>query len=217
MPDLPSIDDAVDPRLSAYYEQLDALTAAALAGGIDEGQFIAEMERVVTAAALLVYLLGGGTEATAESDAAYQERRRQNLNSIRVLADDIYSGRYSESDEKTAAEGRNELQNRLLLWTFGLAAFYDLGKSQQSEVAFTEDGQAVELTETWHLGSTEQHCATCAGLDGITLTIAEWNELGLDPRGPDLNCGGWRCDCSRTADGLPSDGIATALRALGIS
>jgi hypothetical protein len=51
----------------------------------------------------------------------------------------------------------------------------------------------------WKLGATEQHCATCAALNGITAYARDWDELGVHPQQPEnklLECGGWRCDCS---------------------
>ena len=54
----------------------------------------------------------------------------------------------------------------------------------------------------WKLGATEQHCSTCAGLNGIVAFAREWDELGVHPQGAPndiLECGGWRCDCSLEA------------------
>jgi len=53
----------------------------------------------------------------------------------------------------------------------------------------------------WTLGATEEHCETCAGLNGIVARASEWDELGIHPQGAPndaLECGGWRCDCSLT-------------------
>jgi hypothetical protein len=51
----------------------------------------------------------------------------------------------------------------------------------------------------WHLGKTEQHCPSCAALDGIVAFATEWEASGVHPQGAPndaLECGGWRCDCS---------------------
>jgi hypothetical protein len=53
----------------------------------------------------------------------------------------------------------------------------------------------------WKLGKTEQHCETCAALDGVVDYAAEWERTGLHPQGaenPLLECGGWLCDCTLT-------------------
>lgn len=51
----------------------------------------------------------------------------------------------------------------------------------------------------WKLGATEQHCSTCAALNGIVAYAREWEEVGIRPQNPPnsaLECGGWHCDCS---------------------
>ena len=55
-----------------------------------------------------------------------------------------------------------------------------------------------EIRLVWRLGATERHCSTCAALDGIVATAAEWEASGYRPQhapNPLLECGGWRCDC----------------------
>ena len=50
----------------------------------------------------------------------------------------------------------------------------------------------------WELGETEQHCTTCAALNGIVARASEWEELGVKPQSAPndvLECGGWKCDC----------------------
>jgi len=50
----------------------------------------------------------------------------------------------------------------------------------------------------WRLGATEEHCSTCARLNGVVATAAEWQASGVRPQHPPnpyLECGGWRCDC----------------------
>lgn len=51
----------------------------------------------------------------------------------------------------------------------------------------------------WTLGATEEHCITCAALNGICAFAEEWEEAGVYPQNAPnqaLACGGWRCDCS---------------------
>lgn len=50
----------------------------------------------------------------------------------------------------------------------------------------------------WQLGATEEHCATCAWLDGQRHRRRWFTERGYIPRQPGndkLECGGWNCDC----------------------
>ncbi len=51
----------------------------------------------------------------------------------------------------------------------------------------------------WRLGATEEHCDTCAALNGIVAWASEWQLADVHPQSPPndaLDCGGWRCDCS---------------------
>jgi hypothetical protein len=53
----------------------------------------------------------------------------------------------------------------------------------------------------WMLGATEEHCPTCAALNGIVAFATEWETAGFRPQNAPndlLACGGWRCDCSLT-------------------
>lgn len=53
----------------------------------------------------------------------------------------------------------------------------------------------------WKLGATEQHCSTCAKLDGIVAYATEWDQARFQPQAPPnplLECEGWRCDCTLT-------------------
>lgn len=47
----------------------------------------------------------------------------------------------------------------------------------------------------WELGNTEEHCTDCLALNGQVKTSSEWLSAGIAPQSPDLECGGWLCDC----------------------
>jgi hypothetical protein len=56
---------------------------------------------------------------------------------------------------------------------------------------------------TWHLGKTEQHCASCSKLDGTRHRLSYFTSRGLIPQQPGsetLACGGWACDCTVRSD-----------------
>lgn len=204
-------DRETDGRIERHYDELQELTRLALEGEIGRGEFEARMRDAVTAALLLAYLMAGGSPQNEEAQRAIQQQEAKSAVAITRLADDIYSGRYNArtADEalpgrppQTAQEGWEKLKNRLLLWVGTMASMFWLGHN------YSPDGQ---VTETWRLGRTEQHCETCAALDGVTLTRAEWARLGYYPRSPQLACGGFHCDCSRSPEGLPSDGIQSVM------
>lgn len=49
---------------------------------------------------------------------------------------------------------------------------------------------------TWQFGNTIEHCSDCAKYNGQTKTRAEWQEIGLVPQSPELECQGYQCDCT---------------------
>lgn len=52
----------------------------------------------------------------------------------------------------------------------------------------------------WHLGSTEQHCTTCASLNGKKHPAYWYIERDYIPRKPGaaMDCNGYNCDCYLT-------------------
>ncbi len=50
----------------------------------------------------------------------------------------------------------------------------------------------------WKLGSTKEHCKTCATANGQIHRMKEWMRAGVMPQGGRLICGGWRCECTLT-------------------
>ncbi len=53
---------------------------------------------------------------------------------------------------------------------------------------------------TWHLGATEEHCDTCAELNGTNHRASWYIAHDYIPRKPgaSMECGGYNCDCSLT-------------------
>ncbi len=82
------------------------------------------------------------------------------------------------------------LLSRAELW----AAQYGTAYDEAARLIALENGDNLK----WELGATEQHCNSCASLDGVVAPAKLWEELGVHPKdGPNdkLDCGGWRCDC----------------------
>jgi hypothetical protein len=94
-----------------------------------------------------------------------------------------------ESRSGTLDEFRQKFRSRIDLWVnrytdvIGRARVYFGGKTRLK----------------WTLGKTEEHCETCAALNGIVAFASEWELAGIKPQSPPnemLACGGWNCDCS---------------------
>lgn len=103
-------------------------------------------------------------------------------------------------DARTNNKPVEPLQARVELWT-----------NRYNEVV----NLAMRMCEPkmnyrWELGATEQHCSTCAALDGIIASGQDWEESGYHPQGAPnemLECGGWRCDCRLVpTDDKPTEG-----------
>ena len=115
---------------------------------------------------------------------------------------------FAEAVENAALEDApiDPLYSRIDLW----ANRYD-ETINDARMHFSQR-QGDDLRLVWRLGATEQHCTTCAMLDGIVATVAQWRASGYRPQhAPNarLECGGWRCDCQLepTDEELTSSGI----------
>lgn len=177
-------------KTEAYYNR--ALNQAVLdfyRGDIDAGDFIDEMIRLIEGQFGRAWNEGSRDvgvdpkEHTPEDDAALQERIDQETEHILD---------YAEAIEKAKIEGTpvGPLQARVSLW----ANRYN---EIVNEARIHFGAERVRLK--WELGATEQHCATCAELNGIVANAEDWEASGFHPQSAPndaLECGGWQCDCS---------------------
>lgn len=88
-------------------------------------------------------------------------------------------------------KGYEQFRNRAEMW----ANRYDDAYNRAIADIALEQGDKLE----WVLGQTEEHCETCAALNGIVALASEWDETGVKPQQPPnsaIECGGWKCDCS---------------------
>ena len=60
-------------------------------------------------------------------------------------------------------------------------------------------GKGNQMLE-WHLGETEEHCDTCAKLDGNAHRASWYRDHDYIPRKPGaaMICNGYNCDCRLT-------------------
>lgn len=190
-------DGAIDPTLAAYQGELLDLSTQAINGDLSQPEFEGQMRDEVTNALMLAFLLGGGNINDPAAQAAIDEQRQLAFSSIGSLADDLYNGRYSETEEQNAEEGLRKLVNRLSLWVVSLARMYNTGKLFVRKI----------VNYVWRLGATLKHCRDCAHLAGQVHTSDEWRRAGIQPQSPDLECGGHRCDCRFEETDQESEGF----------
>ncbi len=97
------------------------------------------------------------------------------------------------TEAATAEKGLADLRERL---GAGLAARVGVWANQIRKTFNRARTYHVDnLKFRWRLGNTEEHCADCLALHGQVKTAAEWRAAGIQPQSPDLECGGWNCDC----------------------
>jgi hypothetical protein len=177
-------------KTEAYYNQ--ALNRAVLEfyrGDSDAGEFIDEMIRLIEGQFERAWNEGSRdvgvdpNDHTPEDDAVLQEHIDKETDFILDYAEAIEAARI-------AGDPVGPLQARVSLW----ANRYN----EMVNAARMHFGAEREYLK-WELGATEEHCETCAALDGIVATAEAWEESGFHPQGAPndaLACQGWRCDCS---------------------
>jgi hypothetical protein len=95
------------------------------------------------------------------------------------------------ADDRTGAQ--QSIFNRCDLWAQSLDSLGGLGRASAQ----------ANKPGTWKLGKTEEHCETCAQLNGQRHRVKWFISRGYLPRQPGsemLECGGWNCDCSIVSD-----------------
>jgi len=91
--------------------------------------------------------------------------------------------------EKTDEDRGSFIDARADGYAGALIGIYNYAKMEAQK---NQNGQ-------WVLGNTEEHCGTCADLDGQIHPVQWFLDHGYIPgqRGSQtLDCGGWHCDCS---------------------
>ena len=176
-------------KTEAYYEH--ALNRAVLdfhRGDMDSGEFIEEMVQLIEGQFTRAWNEGMRNndldpekDMTDEWEGLLQEAIDNELNNVLNFAQDIENARM-------AGEPVGPLQQRISLWT----------NRYNEMVNYAMRTTRPDDRFIWRLGATEEHCDTCAALDGVIATGRDWDASGYHPQGapnPLLECGGWRCDC----------------------
>ena len=89
---------SADDQLETYEEQLQETCAKALAVRIKRSGFEREMDQISTDNTLVMFLTGGGDVENPSAKKWLKKQRTIHRKSIKLLADDIFSGRYSDTD-----------------------------------------------------------------------------------------------------------------------
>lgn len=208
---VPYLSDVALKSIGQYERQLWSYTLDLYRGG-DVGAFIDDF-----AAAIENQLTRAWNEGAREVGVELGDMEDED----KQIIDDIVSSEYDHVLDLAQAiqdaqsldkdEFRSQFRSRIDLW---INRYNDV--RSQAMIYFGGKERLV-----WRMGATEEHCATCAALDGIVAYATEWEESGVAPQGAPndaLECGGWRCDCSlETTDQRRSAGALTRIMEIATS
>jgi hypothetical protein len=177
-------------------------------GDIEEGEFVDKMADLIQ-----VQLTRAWNEGMRENDLDPQEDMEPEWQAI---LDEIILGEYDYVDGFAAdiVAARDEQVDWQSLLSRG-----DIWANRYNDVV----NQSVITTGNqkliWIFGDTD-HCSTCERLNGIVAWAEEWEESGVVPQSPpngNLECGGWRCQCTLvpTANRHTRNALDAIMSALG--
>ena len=158
-------------------------------GDMDASEFLDDMIRLIEGQFERAWNEGSRDvgvdpkDHTPEDDAVLQERIDQETDFVLDYAEAIEKA-------KEAGDPVGPLQARVSLWANRYNEIV-----AEARIHFGADRVRLK----WELGATEEHCSTCADLNGIVANAEDWEASGFHPQGAPndaLECGGWRCDCS---------------------
>jgi len=219
---------ALDLVLEDYEDDLLIVIQSAVDGQTDRRQLAAWLFYLSMLYIGISYRMGGDDPTSKAGKRFIAEQERIHRRSATALAGDVFAGRYLVDASKAAAAAGaaaqkavnvvtiggkrildklpkldlEKLKNRLRLWVNTLIR----ANTQAKLNAPIPPGQP-EPRFVWVLGATEKHCSDCAAFAGKVLLQSEWARLP-SPQSPDLECGGWNCDCSLVATDEPRTGLS---------
>jgi hypothetical protein len=157
--------------------------------GFIGGEFVDILKNLVSGQMRKAYAEAWKEDGTGGPMPEYLTKAAADLASEQAqYVDGFYKAIVDARTEKTSIE---PLKVRGDLW----ANRFNQAKNDAEAMIAEQNGGKLK----WELGATEEHCATCAELNGKVAYAVEWNLLGLHPQGAKndlLECGGWQCDCS---------------------
>ena len=126
-------------------------------------------------------------ERTGAEQLALDEAIRSNVGYVKRFLDHV------EASSKANKGKLTPLFTRADLWI-----------TRYNEVQMRASAMAcADQKFIWRLGPTKEHCSSCLKLNGKVKRGSQWTEAGIYPKHPDLECGGWKCECTRTKTDAP--------------
>jgi hypothetical protein len=163
----------------AFVDDVAAAISDAASGEISKAAFAIRMRAALSKFGKAAYLDGledGGVEATA-LEGADSDSFATILAAQSAYVTDARAG---------ITDFGGDAEARAAMWgNKSLQLFYDAG-------LMSSDKNGLYL---WEMGNTE-HCKDCLRLNGQKHRLKEWHDEGWLPQSSDLECGGYRCQCS---------------------
>lgn len=171
-----------EPSLDLYAQQFRGLVDRALQGTLAQEKFEAALATFVFSVLLALFLRGakkGEGELTPDEWGAFFNVANPHFESIRNIANDLYSGTVYATNQMAA-------YSRIDGWLNMASAFYYFGQTFRSDDPFLQ----------WVYSVFNDHCRDCVRLDSQVHRASEWRAAGWLPRDWRLECHGIQCGCS---------------------
>jgi hypothetical protein len=185
------LETEVEGILTQYVSDFQFLVEEALNEEISRDNFESRLTELVAAILMLIWLRGANLnlpDLTSAENAALTQALDPNLEAIRGLADDLYSGKYEESPTSALT--------RIFLWSNIAAGVYFMGLMNRRDDPLLK----------WRRDTLKDSCGDCVRLDGQVHTAREWAASGWIPRSFGLECRGVHCGCSLSETSDPVSG-----------
>ena len=171
---------------SNYHNAIRSAVRGLWVGALDYDQFFQAMESAIRLGIPQAWHEGARECGVMPSELTPEER----LVMQSAIWDEYnYIGNFAlaiEASSKALGGKLGPLMNRAELWINRYKDIVNRAKTMACK------NQKL----MWVLGKTEVHCSSCLKLNGKIKRGSQWERAGIRPQHPDLECGGWRCDCS---------------------
>lgn len=171
---------------STYGASIRQLVRNLWKGASDADDFIADMETLIEFG--FTEAFGSGAKSCGIGIADYTDEERSLLGSLIRTEQSYLSGfaNYIEDNSKSNGGKLTTCLNRAKLWENA----YSRVKSEAQTMACAN--QKFE----WKLGKSLKHCKSCMQVAGRVYRGSIWKKYNYRPQSPDLECGGFRCNCT---------------------
>jgi len=174
----------VEKSLSSWSKSLRANARGVWLDQLDVISFSSSMNASIRRHFNMAWNEGAATCGIAENERTPEEN--QALNEQILISQNSVFGlwRYVDDNSKENGGAWYKITARLELWETSYQRVFELAKIMA----------CGNSKYRWQYGATE-HCNTCRNLNGKVYRASTWQEMGIYPKSPMLDCRGFRCQC----------------------